>query len=252
MAEESTIKISPSEKLKDFIREHHKEWEDVPERIKAVSNPNVPVRKRGGKAALSLAVPDPSPFLHVDDMNWLNTQVKKLRENGDQSSGVYLHKLLQGCDIVLPQPPVIERNPELEARVQRLRKEQEDRQYRAMTKNVDTVRMRHPDDSIGYQMKMLNTHIVAIVQFIVSVGAGFTFGFVGVQLMVGPLDFGFRLLLGVACALIIALAEIYFLAKKISEDYDDIPPYPNSPANTAASRAALSTSTSVGGKLHED
>lgn len=109
MAEDSTVKISPSEKLKEFISEHLKEWKDVPERIKAVSSQNVPVRKRGGKAALSLAVPDPSPFLHVEDMNWLNTQVKKLRESGDQSSGVYLYKLLQGCDIILPQPPVIER-----------------------------------------------------------------------------------------------------------------------------------------------
>lgn len=97
---------------------------------------------------------------------------------------------------------------------------------------------------------MLNTHIVAIVQFIVSVGAGFTFGFLGVQLMVGSLDFGFRLLLGVACALIIALAEIYFLAKKISEEYDDIPLYPNSPHKPAVSRETLSTNG--GGKQHKD
>lgn len=36
--------------------------------------------------------------------------------------------------------------------------------------------------------------------------------------MVGNLDFGFRLLLGVMCALVIALAEIYFLAKKLNEE----------------------------------
>lgn len=109
MAEENIIKISPSEKLKEFIGDHLKEWKDVPERIKAVSSPSESLHKRGGKAALSLAVANPSPFLYVEDMNWLNTQVKKLRENGDQSSGVYLHHLLQGCAIVLPQPPVIER-----------------------------------------------------------------------------------------------------------------------------------------------
>lgn len=75
----------------------------------------------------------------------------------------------------------------------------------------------------------MNSHIIAVVQFIVSVGAGFTFGFLGIQLMVGSLDFGFRLLLGVACALTIALAEIYFLAKKLSEDYEDSPPYQRQP-----------------------
>lgn len=36
--------------------------------------------------------------------------------------------------------------------------------------------------------------------------------------MIGHLDFGFRLLLGVMCALVIALAEIYFLAKKLNEE----------------------------------
>jgi hypothetical protein len=51
-----------------------------------------------------------------------------------------------------------------------------------------------------------------------SVLGGFAFGFIGIELMVGNLDFGFRLLLGVIFALIIALAEIYFLAKKLSED----------------------------------
>lgn len=55
------------------------------------------------------------------------------------------------------------RNPELEARVQRLKKEQEDREYRAMTKNVDTVRMRHPDDSIGYQSEGILLSFSAVV-----------------------------------------------------------------------------------------
>lgn len=60
-----------------------------------------------------------------------------------------------------------------------------------------------------------------MAQFIFSVAAGFTFGFFGVNLMVGGLPFGFRILLGVIVALIIALAEMYFLAKKLHE-YDEI------------------------------
>lgn len=60
-----------------------------------------------------------------------------------------------------------------------------------------------------------------MAQFIFSVAAGFTFGFFGVNLMVGPLPFGFRILLGVIVALVIALAEMYFLAKKLHE-YDEV------------------------------
>ena len=82
-------------------------------------------------------------------------------------------------------------------------------------------------------MKQINRQLIAVAQFVFSVAAGFAFGFVGLELMIGSLDFGFRILLGVMCALIIALAEIYFLAKKLNEDdnyqtiYDE--PDENSP-----------------------
>lgn len=72
-------------------------------------------------------------------------------------------------------------------------------------------------------MKQINRQLIAVLQFVVSVGAGFAFGFIGVELIVGNLDFGFRLLLGVMCALIIALAEIYFLAKQLAEDVFPVP-----------------------------
>lgn len=45
-------------------------------------------------------------------------------------------------------------------------------------------------------MKMMNRHLIAVGQFVVSVGAGFAFGFLGIELIVGDLSFGFRLILG--------------------------------------------------------
>lgn len=67
----------------------------------------------------------------------------------------------------------------------------------------------------------MNKQLIAIFQFIISVAAGFAFGFIGVEVLVGSLDFGFKLLLGIIFALIIALAELYFLAKKLSEDFKE-------------------------------
>lgn len=69
-------------------------------------------------------------------------------------------------------------------------------------------------------MKQINRQLIGVAQFLFSVAAGFAFGFIGVELIVGDLEFGFRLLLGVFCALVIAVAEIYFLAKKLNEDLD--------------------------------
>ncbi|XP_050070532.1 uncharacterized protein LOC126558550 [Anopheles maculipalpis] len=162
-------------------------------------------------------------LLNLSDIKWLYGTLKQLRQT-DQTVP-YLHALLRGCELKLPQNPIQERNPELEARCQRLRKEQEDREYHRMTKNVDSIRKHMPEETLSYQMKQINRHLIAVAQFLFSVAAGFAFGFIGIELLVGQLDFGFRLLLGIIIALIIALAEIYFLAKKLNEEYE-LPPAP--------------------------
>lgn len=155
--------------------------------------------------------------LLTSDIDWLYAYLQKLRSKGDKNVP-YLHKLLEGAEFKMPPNEVIKRNPVLEARCVKLRAQQEAREYRKMTKSVDNVRMRFPEDNINFQLKQVNRHLIAIGQFILSIFAGFLFGFKGVEWMVGPLDFGFKLLLGVMCALIIALAEIYFLAKKLNEE----------------------------------
>ncbi|XP_013169998.1 PREDICTED: uncharacterized protein LOC106119505 [Papilio xuthus] len=155
-------------------------------------------------------------FLNTSDLDWLYIYINKKREEGKDVP--YLHVLFEGSQIVLPENGIVKRNPDLEARCVKLRAQMEAREYRKMTKSVDNVRMRFPEDSISYQMKQLNRQLIAIGQFIISIFAGFLFGFRGVEWMVGNLDFGFRLLLGVMCALVIALAEIYFLAKKLNEE----------------------------------
>ncbi|CAK1544555.1 unnamed protein product [Leptosia nina] len=156
------------------------------------------------------------PYLTTIDLDWLYIYLKNKRTQ--EKSLPYLHELLEGAELKMPNNIIHKRNPDLEARCVKLRAQQEAREYRKMTKGVDNVRIHYPEDSIAYQMKQLNRHLIAIGQFLLSIFAGFLFGFRGVEWMVGNLDFGFRLLLGVMCALIIALAEIYFLAKKINEE----------------------------------
>lgn len=85
--------------------------------------------------------------------------------------------------------------------------------------------------------------MIAVLQFIFSVAAGFTFGFFGVNLIIGNMEFGLRLLLGIMCSLIIALAEIYFLAKKLNE-YDNTV----DTANTAMKKTLPPTHN----KIHAD
>lgn len=86
-----------------------------------------------------------------DDARLTVSDVKWLKHNIELE--LPLHELLTKWDIEVPEPPVIPRNPELEARIQRLKVEQEERDYRSMTRNVDAVRMKHPEETIGYQCK---------------------------------------------------------------------------------------------------
>ncbi|XP_066587554.1 transmembrane protein 199 [Prorops nasuta] len=201
--EDPTIKIKPGDDLIDYICKNVKNSEDVPDEIKAIK-----AKKKSEKK---------NTHLRIRHIKWLNEHLKEYRkQSGDK---IYVHELLKTSDIILPTPKVTPRNPELEKRIQRLKAEQEAREYAAMTKNVDVNRKHLPEDTIAYQMKQINKQLIAVAQFIFSVLAGFAFGFIGVELIIGNLDFGFRLLLGIICALVVALAEIYFLAIKLSEDY---------------------------------
>ncbi len=68
-------------------------------------------------------------------------------------------------------------------------------------------------------MKLINSQLIEVLGFAVSLFAAFSFGFVGINYMIGPLDFGVRALLGVISALIVAVAELYFLARVLG-DYE--------------------------------
>ncbi|KAF3422874.1 hypothetical protein E2986_01145 [Frieseomelitta varia] len=212
LIEDPSIKIKPNKKLIEFICKNVKKTNNTPPTIIAIKKSTKDKQK--------------DILLKLNELQWLNKYLEEYRTINMES--IYLHELLEEDDIKLPTPKVTPRNPELEARMQKLRAQQNAIKYRAMTKNVDTTTRNLPEDSISYQMKQINKQLIAVAQFIFSVLAGFAFGFIGVELIVGNLDFGFRLLLGIICALIIALAEIYFLAIKLNEDiYDTVSTAPS-------------------------
>ena len=62
----------------------------------------------------------------------------------------------------------------------------------------------------------MNTGLIAVFQFVVTVGAAFAFGFMGLEVFVGySFELPVKLLLGIICALIVAAAELYFLVMNL-------------------------------------
>lgn len=135
---EPLLQFKPSEKLKEFIV-HGITLNDagIPEGIK--------------KYKLSVTQKDDEDVhLCLADIKWLQDHFVISHDSGRPNS---FHDLMIGCDVKLPEPEVQPRNQELEARIQRLKAEQANREYKAMTKNVDTMRVHEPEETISYQSK---------------------------------------------------------------------------------------------------
>lgn len=189
------LKIKPSVELLEFIK-------SIPETA------DVPLNLSQPQLAIE------NVLLTNADVRWLGNYTQKM-----EPPKVYLHQLMKGCTVVLPSvPPPPPRNPVLEARIIRLRKEQEKRQYEKMVRNV--AQTSGPvEETFAAEMKTINSQLVEVFSFAVSLFAAFAFGFTGINYMIGPLDLGVRSLLGVISALIVAVAELYFLARVLG-DYE--------------------------------
>lgn len=70
--------------------------------------------------------------IELSDIKWIfETQLAHPNECPS------FHELLQGSSVLLPKPEFPPRNPELDARIQKLKAQQEHREYNEMVSNVD-------------------------------------------------------------------------------------------------------------------
>lgn len=152
--------------------------------------------------------------LTTQEIKWCHT---KMRERGIPDR---IYELLNESEIVLPKYEPPPRNPELEARVQRLRSEQENREYKAMTRSVDPAYNRETGGlgEVGREMRTVNKQLVSGAQYLLSVIGTFF----GVFILLGAVtqDYGVRALIATVSALIVGLAEMYFIIREDLRDED--------------------------------
>lgn len=91
-------------------------------------------------------------LLSLQDLHWIYRHIIKSK---DSQNKVYLHELIEGSEIILPENQEVPRNPELEKRCKKLRAQQQNKDYHDMTKNVDNVRKKYPEDTLAYQSKLM-------------------------------------------------------------------------------------------------
>ncbi|KAH3891588.1 transmembrane protein 199-like isoform X2 [Dreissena polymorpha] len=141
--------------------------------------------------------------------------VKRLHEFLSASgTNIYLHELIQGCDVCLPTVELASRDPELEARCKRLRAQQENREYKKMVREVDKKDRDY--FAPGKDLKEMNRQMVSVFNFIVTVGGAFAFGYKGVEYSFHGDTFAFQLIVGLSLATVVFFADLYFLLKENS------------------------------------
>lgn len=135
-----------------------------------------------------------------------------------------LHEFLERSKVQLPTPPKVERNPELEARCQRLRAQQANREYRDMTRNVDATTAKESSlGDIGREIRAVNRHLITLFNMLFTVVGSFIFAYVGTQYLypTGPGAFASRLGAGLVTATVVFFADLYFVIKTLDEDTPD-------------------------------
>ncbi|NWS62096.1 TM199 protein, partial [Chunga burmeisteri] len=140
-----------------------------------------------------------------------------LREAG---SPLYLHELLEGSEIDLPEVPVPPRNPELVARLERIKAKLANEEYQRMTRNI-TGQVRGLlhcllSGFIPQKLRSVKAVVITIFNFIVTVVAAFACTYLGSQYIFA--ETAARVLSAVIVASVVGLAELYVMVRTLEGD----------------------------------
>jgi predicted esterase YcpF (UPF0227 family) len=112
-----TVKVKPGEKFKEFMASHSS--------------------AHAGKQYLSIG------------------DIKELYAKMQTMDGVYLNDFMGDSEIVLPTLVVPQRNPELDKRIDELKKNLAQKEYNRMTRDVDLSNRYKPTESLSFQSMLV-------------------------------------------------------------------------------------------------
>ncbi|NXH94970.1 TM199 protein, partial [Pachycephala philippinensis] len=137
-----------------------------------------------------------------------------LREAG---SPLHLHELLEGCEIHLPEVPVPPRNPELVARLERIKAKLAHEEYQRMTRNITgQLYLKSTTSPLSPPVRSVKAVVITIFNFIVTVVAAFACTYLGSQYVFA--ETAARVLSAVIVASVVGLAELYVMVRTLEGD----------------------------------
>ncbi|XP_030078503.1 vacuolar ATPase assembly protein VMA12 [Microcaecilia unicolor] len=142
-----------------------------------------------------------------------------LQESG---SPVYLHELLEGSRVYLPKVEIPPRNPELVARLEKIKAKLANDEYRRITRNVNCQELNRYGSlaDFGRQVKSVKALGITIFNFIVTVAAAFVCTYLGSQYYFT--EIAARVLSSVIVASVVGLAELYVLVRTMEGELGEL------------------------------
>jgi len=149
-------------------------------------------------------------------------KVNELRESYQEqksADSLHFHQLISKCELILPEPKMAPRNPDLEARIKKLKAQQERKDYEKMTDNVDPWRkvelVDRIDKPISKQLEEINRYLLLVFQFVLSMASAFAFGYLAPFYFYGTVAVGPRLLYGIISGFVVGMADLYFVMRHL-------------------------------------
>ncbi|CAG06365.1 unnamed protein product, partial [Tetraodon nigroviridis] len=134
----------------------------------------------------------------------------------------YLHELLEDSSLHLPEYVKPPRNPELVARLERIKAKLANEEYKKITRNVNTQEISRSGTlaEIGQQVRSVKAVVVTIFNFLVTVAAAFACSYIGSQYLFS--DTAARVLAAVIAASVVGLAELYVLVRTMEGELGEL------------------------------
>ncbi|XP_035535486.1 transmembrane protein 199 [Morone saxatilis] len=131
----------------------------------------------------------------------------------DKGHPFYLHELLEDSSLHLPEVVKPPRNPELVARLEKIKAKLANEEYNRITRNVNTQELNRNGTlaDFGLQVRSVKAVAVTIFNFLVTVIATFACSYMGSQYLFT--DTAARVISAVIAASVVGLAELYVLVR---------------------------------------
>ncbi|KFQ67170.1 Transmembrane protein 199, partial [Phaethon lepturus] len=107
-------------------------------------------------------------------------------------------------------------NPELVARLERIKAKLANEEYRRMTRNITGQEMNGTLAEFGRQVRSVKAVVITIFNFIVTVVAAFACAYLGSQYIF--METAARVLSAVIVASVVGLAELYVMVRTLEGD----------------------------------